>query len=212
MDPMAAMGGAPMPPGGGMDPMAMGGMGGMGGAPTPPMDPSMVGGLPPQGMPPMPGGGAPGGDPMAGMPIMLTAEDLQALVEQAAAGAASAEAPAEPDEEPSGRVTNKALLERVNGIEDMLGQLMSHFNIMPASEGGPLDMGGGEEAQDQMAAMAASPSLPESFTSPVPGEMPSPEFTDAGMAPMGLGPEAGLKQASNQSQLSELLSKLNTYR
>ena len=127
MDP-AAMGGAPMPPGmppgaPPMDPAAMGGA---------PMDPAAMGGMPP------------GGDPMA-QPIMLTAGDLMQFVQMMQGQGAPAEAaPAEP----SKRVTNGELLERITALEDMLQTLLEGLGVVaPGAMGGmpptdPAAMGG----------------------------------------------------------------------
>jgi hypothetical protein len=216
----AAMPPAGAPMGGGaapMDPGAMGGAMPPGGAP---MDPSMVGGLPPSGMPPMDPsmGGAPPMDPsMGGMPpIMLSAQDLQMLIEQAATGAGTApEAPPEeaPAEDPAadGRVTNKELMERVDSLENMLGQVMSALNISP-DEGmmSPQDMPlSPTEGADTAAAMATEGAIPESFGTPEAGGMPAPEMPTQGILPMDMGPKVA---SDNREQLSAILSQLNTYR
>lgn len=214
----AAMPAAGAPMGGGAAPMDPGAMGGMppGGAP---MDPSMVGGLPPGGMPPM--GGAPPMDPsMGGMPpIMLSAQDLQILIEQAAGAGAppapeAAPAPEEaPAEDPAadGRVTNKELMERVDNMENMMGQIMAALNIAP-DEGMmmPQDMPmSPTEGADTAAAMATEPAIPESFGTPEAGGMPSPEMPAQGILPMDMGPKVA---SDNREQLSAILSQLNNYR
>jgi hypothetical protein len=210
MDP-AMMGGAPMDP-------AM-----MGGAPTPPMDPAMVGGLP------GPGGGAPPTDPaMGGMPpVQLSAEDLQMLIEQAAAGAAAggeaapggevpeeAMPPAEgeglPEEEDS-RVTNKELLGRVDSLESMLGQIMASMNIAPDEGMMGMDpsMMPGAEGADATAAMATEDAIPETFAAPGGAMMPPPGLPEEGVMPMDLGPKVA---SDSRGELSKILSQLNTYR
>ena len=129
MDP-AMMGG--MPP---MDP-AMGGM--------PPMDPAMMGGAPPMdpammgGAPPMDPamGGAPPMDPaaMGGMPpLTVSAEDLMALFQEI-----SKQAPAEESSSgSSGRVTNRDLGERLEGLEAKLDALANALGMqLPPTEVG----------------------------------------------------------------------------
>jgi hypothetical protein len=191
MDP-SMMGGA-MPPAPPMDPSMMGGAM----PPAPPMDPSMVGGLPPDpsmggAMPPDAGGGAP--------PVMLSAEDLQALIEQAASAGAS-QAPEGGSETAGGRVTNKQLMERVEGLESMLSQIMSALGLgMPQTNALPASEPPMEEAppSDEMAP---------------PPPMPSPDLAAAPMQP-GLELTA-CKQASarrRQDLLRNVLQQLNTYR
>jgi len=90
------------------------------------------------------GGMPPGGDPMA-QPIMLTAGDLMQFVQMMQGQGAPAEAaPAEP----SKRVTNGELLERITALEDMLQTLLEGLGVVaPGAMGGmpptdPAAMGG----------------------------------------------------------------------
>ena len=189
-DPMAAAGGGmPMPPG--APPMPGGGM------PMPPPggDPAAMGmpaTVPPDMMgPPPPGADAGMAPPPGGTPVTLNLEDLQMIVSdmlaQAGVGAEaappSAVEPPEKEEEVS-RVTNKKLLaamdERMNGIEDMIAQMMSAMGIqpMPPMGGGGLPPMGAEAAAAELAGAGGPMDLgPEMLAAPpgMPAAMPGAE-------------------------------------
>jgi hypothetical protein len=204
MDP-SMMGGAPP-----MDPSMMGG--------APPMDPAMMGmdpammGMDPSMMPPtdpMAGAAPPGGE-QGGMPIMLSMEDLKAIL----AEATGKEAPVEGE---STRVTNKDIGERLDQVEMMLAHIANFFNV-PLPEGGI-----GVPTESVEAPPAAEEQAPESpFTEPAmaaagPGGMPAPTdglMPDAGLEMM---PEtmktASLEQASRDAQnsLRAVIAGLDKY-
>jgi len=175
MDP-AMMGGAPP-----MDPSMMGGAppmdpSMMGGAP--PMDPSMMGGMPPMdpsmmgGMPPMDPammGGAPPMDPSMmgteGLPITLSSEDLQSLIEAAAENKGGSSKKDSEDSESD-------LAARVEELEQIVVQLASALGVNAESA----------------TAMPSGPDMmmqaPPAEMTGIPQGMPAPEeMVDAGEMP-----------------------------
>jgi hypothetical protein len=164
MDP-AMMGGA-MPP---MDPAMMGGA-------MPPMDPAMMGAMPPEA-PPM-------GE---GQPVVLSLDDLRAILKEVGAEAdkgveGAEEIEGEPGEK---RVTNRIILEKLEGemnlMKDMLTAIMQQLGMgIPQMSAPPEAPTGIEE-----------PAVPSSFeAAPVPPGME------------GFSPEA-LKAASEKRAAQE---------
>jgi len=152
MDP-AAMGAAAgaMPP---MDPAMMGGAPpmdpAMAGA-APPMDPAMMGGMPPMdpammGMDPAAMGGMPPMDPaaMAGGPVMLNLEDLREVVKEVKGG--------------DGDSGNDEIIERLDMLEEQVGQILEALNIPEEVEQGT-DTEAEIPAAEAEAAMAQDPAM-----------------------------------------------------
>lgn len=110
MDP-AAMGAVPPPP---MDPAAMGGM------PPPPMDPAAMGAVPPPPMDPAAMGGMP---PIPQDPVILSLEDLKAIMKEMAGGKEESLGNAE---------VIGAINDRLDKVTEALNQFMSIAGIPPS--------------------------------------------------------------------------------
>jgi hypothetical protein len=144
-----------------MDPAMMGG--------APPMDPAMAGGMPPP--PPMDQGGAM-------PPLTVSAEDLMALFQEVARQTQPAEEAGAPGASPSGRVTNRELRDRMDGLEGKLDALANALGVqMPAAEvgaGAAPGMPAGEPAD--LAALVPPPAPPP--------EVPKMARADARQTPL----------------------------
>ena len=152
---MAQMGGATggAPP---MDPSMMGG--------APPMDPAMAGGMPPMDPAMMAGGGGMPMDPsMAGGMPPVDPAMLAALM-----GGAPGGAPAPEGEEEGGRITNKEIMDKMTGIEEMLNLMMNQMGIVPpVSETGMMTTEPtGSGSPEELAAALEQPPAPPAEAAP----------------------------------------------
>jgi len=177
-----------MPPGG--DPMAGMQMDPATGMPIDPatgmpMDPAMMqqmmGGMPPGGDPGMM---PPGADPNAMPPVMVTFEDLQAILQEAL------EAGGGGGKKDKDKSEVEALTERIAGVEDMLSQLLN------------ITSGGMPPGAPPMGPEAGMPPMDPNM-----GMMP-PMGPEAGMPPMD--PNMGMmppKEAAAKPSTRELYSQ-----
>ena len=161
-----------------------------------PMDPSMG------GMPPDAG--------MAGMemqPVTLSAQDLQMLIEAAAAAQAPAEQANPSEDTESSRVTNKELESRIDELEALLVQMANTMGIAV-----PETVPDSEAALPPSVANLTDESL---STVPMPSMMPLPEelppLPDQNMPMSPASMPQQLEAAEQDNALIQVLRALGQY-
>ena len=156
-----------------------------------------------------------GGDPAAGgMPVMLSIDDLRAVLAEAGGGGGAEGAS---PEEQSKRVTNKDIGERLEQVEMMLAH-MANFMGVPLPEGDlmPTKQAEVPPAQEEAGGMPISEPAAATISGPGAG-MPDPSGGLLPGAPSdaGMFPPASVKTASAISDeagsLLANLRKLNSY-
>lgn len=145
MDP--AMMGAPPP----MDPAAMG-------MPPPGMDPAMMGGMPPPPMDPAMMGVPPPPPAEGGMPIMMTLDDLKAILKEVKGDSGSGEG-----DKPKLENTEKKPTDEVMGKLNEISAALNSFVTMMGSAGAPMP-------PDQVGA-GAPPPPPEGMPGSAPADL-----------------------------------------
>jgi hypothetical protein len=147
---------------------------------------------------------------MAGMemqPVTLSAQDLQMLIEAAAAAQAPAEQAKPSEDTESSRVTNKELESRIDELEALLVQMANTMGVAV-----PETVPDGEAALPPSVANLTDESL---STVPMPSAMPLPEelppLPEQGMPMSPASMPQQLEAADQDNALIQVLRALGQY-